>query len=336
MDAAIARRAARPLDAAGAALHDRRHGQVRGARLVRVRGRDHERRRSSAGRSRRGRRADAAERRPARDAAADLVQDVARSASTGRRSTPTWALAGELGGFDGAWMNDHLTDMDPANARSVAGGVHARWRRWSTTCPGSAWATRVLSNTFRHPVLLAKAATVLDHGDGGGRFVRGPRRRLVRGRARAVRDPAAADRRADRPADLRRGGAPGAVLAGGRRGARGHPAGPVLPARPAPSTHRRRSPPAVRRSSWAARSRGASRWRRGGRPAGCCPAPSAGDVAYFADRREAILRALEAEGRDPAGVRVRRPGAHGPGRRRPGRGRSPRLARWSRPGRPRW
>ncbi len=24
----------------------------------------------------------------------------------------TWALAGQLGGFDGAWMNDHLTDMD--------------------------------------------------------------------------------------------------------------------------------------------------------------------------------------------------------------------------------
>ena len=25
----------------------------------------------------------------------------------------TWALAGAMGGWDGAWMNDHLTDMDP-------------------------------------------------------------------------------------------------------------------------------------------------------------------------------------------------------------------------------
>ena len=36
-------RAARPLDPAAAELHDRRHGEVRGAGLVRVRGRDHER-----------------------------------------------------------------------------------------------------------------------------------------------------------------------------------------------------------------------------------------------------------------------------------------------------
>ena len=84
----------------------------------------------------------------------------------------TWRLAGELGGWDGAWLNDHLTDMDPDVPGPSPGGVHARWRRWSTTCPGCGSATRVLSNTFRHPVLLAKAATVLDHAT-GGRFVVG-------------------------------------------------------------------------------------------------------------------------------------------------------------------
>ncbi len=47
----------------------------------------------------------------------------------------------------------------------------------------------------------------------------------------------------------------------------------------------------------------------------------AGDVAYFSDRRDAILRALEAEGRDPADVRDRGAGAHGRGRRVPRTGR---------------
>ena len=97
----------------------------------------------------------------------------------------TWALAGELGGWDGAWMNDHLTDMDPDEPgpsleaiSTLATLVHH--------VPGLRVGHAVLSNTFRHPVVVAKAATVLDHAT-GGRLRAGPRRRLVRGRARAVR-----------------------------------------------------------------------------------------------------------------------------------------------------
>jgi alkanesulfonate monooxygenase SsuD/methylene tetrahydromethanopterin reductase-like flavin-dependent oxidoreductase (luciferase family) len=83
----------------------------------------------------------------------------------------TWARAGELGVFDSAWMNDHITD--PALER---GG--ASWEALTTITalihrvPGLVVGHGVLSNTFRHPVILAKAATLLDHAT-GGRFVIG-------------------------------------------------------------------------------------------------------------------------------------------------------------------
>jgi alkanesulfonate monooxygenase SsuD/methylene tetrahydromethanopterin reductase-like flavin-dependent oxidoreductase (luciferase family) len=83
----------------------------------------------------------------------------------------TWALAGSLGVFDSAWMNDHLTD--PAVERGgssmealtlVAALAHR--------VPGTWIGHGVLSNTFRHPAVLAKAATTLDHVT-GGRFILG-------------------------------------------------------------------------------------------------------------------------------------------------------------------
>ena len=87
----------------------------------------------------------------------------------------TWRLAGELGGWDGAWMNDHLTDMDP----DTPGPSLEAFTLLATLVhhvPGVRVGHAVLSNTFRHPVLLAKAATVMDHAT-GGRFVRRPGRR---------------------------------------------------------------------------------------------------------------------------------------------------------------
>lgn len=83
----------------------------------------------------------------------------------------TWARASELGVFDSAWMNDHITD--PSLDR---GG--SSWEALTTIAalihrvPGLVVGHGVLSNTFRHPVLLAKAATLLDHAT-GGRFVLG-------------------------------------------------------------------------------------------------------------------------------------------------------------------
>jgi alkanesulfonate monooxygenase SsuD/methylene tetrahydromethanopterin reductase-like flavin-dependent oxidoreductase (luciferase family) len=83
----------------------------------------------------------------------------------------TWARAGELGTFDSAWMNDHITDptLDRGGASWEAlTAVSALIHR----VPGLVVGHGVLSNTFRHPVVLAKAATLLDHAT-GGRFVLG-------------------------------------------------------------------------------------------------------------------------------------------------------------------
>ena len=88
----------------------------------------------------------------------------------------TWERAGELAAepvtrFDSGWLNDHLTNMDAAEPGPslealtlLATLVHH--------VPGMTVGHAVLSNTFRHPVLLAKAATVLDHAT-EGRFVLG-------------------------------------------------------------------------------------------------------------------------------------------------------------------
>jgi alkanesulfonate monooxygenase SsuD/methylene tetrahydromethanopterin reductase-like flavin-dependent oxidoreductase (luciferase family) len=83
----------------------------------------------------------------------------------------TWARACELEVFESGWMNDHITD-----AAIDRGG--ASWEAVTAITalihrvPGMTVGHGVLSNTFRHPVLVAKLATVLDHAS-GGRFVLG-------------------------------------------------------------------------------------------------------------------------------------------------------------------
>ena len=82
-----------------------------------------------------------------------------------------WARIGEHEVFESVWMNDHLTDV--AHERhgpslealtAMAALVHR--------VPGKWVGHAVLSATFRHPAVLAKAATVLDHAT-GGRFIVG-------------------------------------------------------------------------------------------------------------------------------------------------------------------
>ncbi len=82
-----------------------------------------------------------------------------------------WARTGSHDVFESVWMNDHLTDIalerDGASLEALttmAALLHHVPGRWV----GHA----VLSNTFRHPAILAKAATVLDHAT-GGRFIVG-------------------------------------------------------------------------------------------------------------------------------------------------------------------
>src|SRR5262245_15795874 len=68
-------------------------------------------------------------------------------------------------------MNDHLTDMDPSAPGPSMEGL-TLIATLAHRIPGLRIGHGVLSNTFRHPAVLAKAATVLDHAT-GGRFVLG-------------------------------------------------------------------------------------------------------------------------------------------------------------------
>lgn len=77
-----------------------------------------------------------------------------------------WGRIGAHDVFESVWMNDHLTDIAsdrhgpsleaPTTAAALLHHVPGRWIGFA-----------VLSNTFRHPAVLAKAATVLDHATGG-------------------------------------------------------------------------------------------------------------------------------------------------------------------------
>ena len=82
-----------------------------------------------------------------------------------------WARVGEHEVFESVWMNDHLTDIvEDIGGASVEAltGLAALVHR----VPGRWVGHAVLSNTFRHPAVLAKAATVLDNAT-GGRFILG-------------------------------------------------------------------------------------------------------------------------------------------------------------------
>lgn len=83
----------------------------------------------------------------------------------------TWAAAGELGVFDSAWLNDHITDPTLERGGSSWESL-TLLSALAARVPGTWIGHGVLANTFRHPVILAKAATLLDHVT-GGRFILG-------------------------------------------------------------------------------------------------------------------------------------------------------------------
>jgi alkanesulfonate monooxygenase SsuD/methylene tetrahydromethanopterin reductase-like flavin-dependent oxidoreductase (luciferase family) len=82
-----------------------------------------------------------------------------------------WARIGEHEVFESVWMNDHLTDIafDRHGASLEALTTMAALAH---RVPGRWLGHAVLSNTFRHPAVLAKAATVMQHAT-GGRFIVG-------------------------------------------------------------------------------------------------------------------------------------------------------------------
>jgi alkanesulfonate monooxygenase SsuD/methylene tetrahydromethanopterin reductase-like flavin-dependent oxidoreductase (luciferase family) len=212
------------------------------------------------------------------------------------RIDETWALAGELPALSAGWMSDHLSDVSrerngPAfesltMAAALAHRVAGRWV-----------GIVVASNTFRHPAVLAKAATVLDNVT-GGRFVLGLGAGWHAGEHDAFGIPLPPlPERFDRYESALRvltalfsdeaRQLPGVTVDDPvypLRNATNEP-GPVRPGGPAiwlGGQKRRGIELAVRY---------AEGWPMpGNRP---------GDVAYFAAKRDEISRALEAAGRDP-------------------------------------
>jgi alkanesulfonate monooxygenase SsuD/methylene tetrahydromethanopterin reductase-like flavin-dependent oxidoreductase (luciferase family) len=214
----------------------------------------------------------------------------------------TWRRAGELrdepgGGFDSGWLNDHLTNMDAA----VPGASMEALTLLGTLVhhvPGVTVGHAVLSNTFREPVVLAKAGVVLDHAT-DGHFVLG----LGAGWFEGEHEPFGLDLppigpRIDRlvsaVATLKALWSPEAAAPPGV--IRSDPFYPLHGAVNAPPPRTPGGPPIYlggqkpRGLRLAARS--AAGWLQ--------PGNEAGDAAYLTEKRDALLAALEAEGRDPA------------------------------------
>ncbi len=213
------------------------------------------------------------------------------------RLDETWALAGTIDAFSAGWISDHLSDASrerngPAfeSLTTIAALAHRVPGRWV--------GVAVLANTFRHPAVLAKSATVIDNVT-GGRFVLGLGSGWHEGEHDAFGIPLPPlPERYDRfesslrvlsalfSDEARR--APGVTLDDPffpLRGATNEPP-PVRPAGPAIWLG------GQKRRGIALAARYAEGWPLpGNRP---------GDVDYFRDRRDEISRALEAQGRDPA------------------------------------
>ena len=211
-----------------------------------------------------------------------------------------WALAGSLDVFSAGWMSDHLTDA----AQERGGGAFESLTTAAALAhrvPGKWIGIAVLSNTFRHPALVAKAATVLDNAT-GGRFVLGLGAGWHAGEHEAfgIPLPEIGER------FTRYEHAVATLAALFSEAARAVPGvstdDPYCPLRDAtlePGPLRAGGPPiwlgGQKRRGIALAARFAEGW--------ILPGTHAGNVAYFTDRRDALRRALEAEDRDPAGFR---------------------------------
>jgi alkanesulfonate monooxygenase SsuD/methylene tetrahydromethanopterin reductase-like flavin-dependent oxidoreductase (luciferase family) len=77
-----------------------------------------------------------------------------------------WAEAGRHDAFDSGWLNDHLTDPN----RDRGGPSFEAMTTLAALAhlvPGKSVGQTALAATFRHPALLAKEAVTLDHLTGG-------------------------------------------------------------------------------------------------------------------------------------------------------------------------
>ncbi len=213
------------------------------------------------------------------------------------RVEATWAVVGEQDAFDAIWMSDHLSDSTmerggPAlEAMTTAAALAHR-------VPGRWVGIAVVAATFRHPAVVAKSATVLDLAT-GGRFILGMGAGWHPGEHDAFGIPLPPIReRFDRyEASVR---AVSALLSDAARPGAG---GVTLDDPSFPLRGATNDPPPARPG-------GPPLWLGGTRPRGLAllaryangwpmPGNRPGDVAYFAEHRDRIRRALDIAGRDP-------------------------------------
>jgi alkanesulfonate monooxygenase SsuD/methylene tetrahydromethanopterin reductase-like flavin-dependent oxidoreductase (luciferase family) len=207
-----------------------------------------------------------------------------------------WAAAGSLDVISAGWMSDHLTDASVdrgggafeslTTAAALAHRVRGKWI-----------GIAVLANTFRHPALVAKAATVLDNAT-GGRFILGLGAGWHEGEHQAFGIPLP-----PMPERFSRYESAVATLAALFSDAARRPPGVSRDDAYYPLREATLEPAPIRPG-------GPSLWLGGQRRRGIelaatfaegwiMPGNRAGDVAYFRDRRDALRAALEAHGRDP-------------------------------------
>jgi alkanesulfonate monooxygenase SsuD/methylene tetrahydromethanopterin reductase-like flavin-dependent oxidoreductase (luciferase family) len=208
-----------------------------------------------------------------------------------------WAEAGPQDGFASGWLNDHLTDPGrPSGGRSFE--AMTALAALARHVPGKTVGHTVLAATFRHPSILAKEAVTLDHVT-GGRFVLG----LGAGWHAGEHDtfgidlPPIGERISRLEATVR-------VLKVLFSDEARHEPGVTLDAPPYRLDGATMEPGPVRPG-------GPPIWLGGQRPRGLRIAAQYADGWNFAsnldasangfvDRRDALLRACEAAGRDPA------------------------------------
>ncbi len=238
------------------------------------------------------------------------MSDPARRVSIGIKTSPqavdwptldaAWAEIGGHDVFESAWMNDHLTNISIPRAgpswdalTAMAALVHH--------VPGKRVGHGVLSMTFRHPAVLAKAATVLDHAT-GGRFILG----IGAGWFEPEHGPFGIPfppmpERFDRfESGVRVIAALGSAAAATEAGvSRPDPYYPLAGATNHPPPLTPGGPPiwlgGQKRRGIALAAEVAQGWLMPAVRADNSPT----DLAYFAGRRDALLAALQAAGRDP-------------------------------------
>lgn len=216
-----------------------------------------------------------------------------------------WARIGEHDIFESVWMNDHLTDVNLDRAGPS-------WETLTASAallhrvPGKTIGHAVLSVTFRHPAVIAKSAAVLDHAT-GGRFILG----LGAGWFAPEHVPFGIpfppmperfDRFESAVHVIRALGSAQATTAAGVT--RPDPFYPLDGATNDPPPRTPGGPPiwlgGQKRRGMALAASVAQGWLL---PA-VTPDQHPTDLTYFAGRREALLAAFEAIGRDPAGFAI--------------------------------